>query len=225
MDWYYMLDGERRGPCSEEDIKILLTHCKLSKESLVWNSDMGKKWSKISDIPELSGHSALKLAEKTAPPAPQPKAADPTELATLDDRTVARANLLLENMLEERARAQYMIDELVHQKVPEGAARQMVLDAIASRNRHYRKEGLKSVLWAIGSIVFLCTCSLVFYLVTGHFYLLKRLPLFALFLGCVVFLSGVGRLIFGARTRLAWILPALGIVGLALAFLKFNGTI
>ena len=55
MDWYYAINGERKGPVSVDSIKALLGAGGLSKTDLVWNESMGEKWAKIADVPALGG--------------------------------------------------------------------------------------------------------------------------------------------------------------------------
>jgi len=74
MEWYYMQNGERKGPVGGEAIKALLGDGTLSKDSLVQNENMGQTWAKISVIPALAGSQLSPLdsrAEQGPPPKPQ----------------------------------------------------------------------------------------------------------------------------------------------------------
>ncbi len=67
--WYFVQDGERRGPVSKNDIFKLIQAAKLNRESFVWKQGMAD-WSKISSLQEFSqkeeGLGSLK-EEKTQP--------------------------------------------------------------------------------------------------------------------------------------------------------------
>jgi hypothetical protein len=50
--WYYVEDGERKGPISQEELKKLTTLEILTQESYVWTKGL-KDWKKLQEFPNL----------------------------------------------------------------------------------------------------------------------------------------------------------------------------
>lgn len=51
--WYYVENGDRRGPISFDEIRGLISSKKLSQDDFVWKKGM-ENWAKISDVEELN---------------------------------------------------------------------------------------------------------------------------------------------------------------------------
>jgi hypothetical protein len=52
MSWWYVSDGERRGPISEDELSRLLSNGTLTANSLLWKSGM-KGWEPAANIVDL----------------------------------------------------------------------------------------------------------------------------------------------------------------------------
>jgi uncharacterized RDD family membrane protein YckC len=68
--WYYALDGERKGPVSEEDLVQMINEGDLGLDDHVWKAGMDD-WTQISDVEDIP---------PTPPPPPgkQPPSSSPT---------------------------------------------------------------------------------------------------------------------------------------------------
>jgi len=57
MEWYYVRDGESRGPVTREELARMAGNGQLRPEDLVWNSSMGEEWERADSIVGLfAGH-------------------------------------------------------------------------------------------------------------------------------------------------------------------------
>lgn len=59
--WYYVEDGERKGPISQEELKKLITLEILTPESYIWTKGL-KDWKKLQEFPNL-----IETEEKSPP--------------------------------------------------------------------------------------------------------------------------------------------------------------
>jgi hypothetical protein len=50
--WYYVLDGEKHGPVSEEEIHDLIHDGHLDSESYIWTAEMND-WKPISEVEQF----------------------------------------------------------------------------------------------------------------------------------------------------------------------------
>jgi hypothetical protein len=50
--WYYVLDGEKHGPVSEEEIHDLIHDGYLDSESYIWTAEMND-WKSISEVEQF----------------------------------------------------------------------------------------------------------------------------------------------------------------------------
>src|SRR5262245_21613269 len=67
--WWYVLEGDRKGPVSEEDLHRLLAAGKISANSLVWKAGM-EGWQSVAQVKDLTPMLAslppeVPLAQKT----------------------------------------------------------------------------------------------------------------------------------------------------------------
>ncbi len=72
--WYFMLDGQKRGPVSEADLKRLAASGKLKPSDMIWKEGMAK-WVPAGSMKGL--FPAAQAPAKTLPPPPPAKAAPP----------------------------------------------------------------------------------------------------------------------------------------------------
>ena len=73
--WFYAVNGERRGPVTEEEIKRLLRERILSPISLVWHPDFGQEWRTIRTVPTFMANQVITVNLQTTEPltgAPRP---------------------------------------------------------------------------------------------------------------------------------------------------------
>ena len=70
MGWWYVLDGERRGPVNEDELYQLLSEGELTVNSLLWKSGM-KDWEPAANIVELK--SLLNSLPPEVPPDHRPR--------------------------------------------------------------------------------------------------------------------------------------------------------
>jgi hypothetical protein len=69
MDWYYSVGGETIGPVSFEALQELVREDRVAPTDLVWNADMGDKWSPASQVPGLfSSPPAEQVVSPVLPP-------------------------------------------------------------------------------------------------------------------------------------------------------------
>lgn len=54
MDWYYVQNGKRMGPVSEEELQTLVSTGVISSEGLVWRTGM-TQWQRYQDVQTQSG--------------------------------------------------------------------------------------------------------------------------------------------------------------------------
>lgn len=54
MQWWYVKDGQRKGPVEEDVLKAMLREGSLSRDDLAWNASMGNDWRKLGDIEGLA---------------------------------------------------------------------------------------------------------------------------------------------------------------------------
>lgn len=66
MKWYYMIDGEQRGPVEESELFNLAGTGRLKPTDLVWNETMGEKWAEASTVPGLFSATPPRLPASTA---------------------------------------------------------------------------------------------------------------------------------------------------------------
>ncbi|MDE2332851.1 MAG: DUF4339 domain-containing protein [Bradyrhizobium sp.] len=59
MSWWYVLDGERRGPVNEDELSRLLSNGALTADSLLWKSGM-QGWEPAANIADLNPGAANK---------------------------------------------------------------------------------------------------------------------------------------------------------------------
>lgn len=64
MQWYYTINGERKGPVESSKIHRLISDRILTGNDYLWNETMGDQWSLISDLPEFADN-------MQAPPLPK----------------------------------------------------------------------------------------------------------------------------------------------------------
>ncbi|MBL7075934.1 MAG: DUF4339 domain-containing protein [Kiritimatiellae bacterium] len=50
MEWYYVKDGESRGPVNRDELTRLAGNGELRPEDLVWNSTMGEEWARADSV-------------------------------------------------------------------------------------------------------------------------------------------------------------------------------
>jgi GYF domain 2 len=67
--WWYVSEGDRKGPVSEEDLSRLLATGKISANSLVWKAGM-EGWQSVAQVKDLTSMLAslppeVPLAQKT----------------------------------------------------------------------------------------------------------------------------------------------------------------
>ncbi len=55
MDWYYVENGESRGPVSADELARLIRAGQLQADSLVWTADFGETWKRVCDVPAFQG--------------------------------------------------------------------------------------------------------------------------------------------------------------------------
>ena len=70
--WYYLLEGQRKGPVAEPDLINLIDNGLISPDTLVWSEGM-PEWQKAGDIAELR---AFPASPPVVPP-PQPRVPSP----------------------------------------------------------------------------------------------------------------------------------------------------
>jgi len=69
--WYYILDGQRRGPVEAEEIARLAADGTLGPADLVWNPSLGSDWVPLSRVPGLAAGPSP-AEERLPSPAPSP---------------------------------------------------------------------------------------------------------------------------------------------------------
>jgi len=75
--WYYVVNGERVGPASLDELRALVVEGALADDSLVWTPGMSD-WATVGQIPVLAASWKLQAADREAeepewaPPAPAP---------------------------------------------------------------------------------------------------------------------------------------------------------
>lgn len=72
MQWFYVVDGERFGPVTEEALVQLARDGRLSKEDLVWNETLQNEWVEAGTVPHLFG-----LPDELPPPLPSEEPVPP----------------------------------------------------------------------------------------------------------------------------------------------------
>jgi hypothetical protein len=50
MEWYYLENGERKGPVDDQSIKNLLSQRKITEDTLVWKAGM-PDWLRAKESP------------------------------------------------------------------------------------------------------------------------------------------------------------------------------
>ena len=75
-EWYYVDDGERQGPVSEEQLQELAGAGRLGPHTLVWTEGY-ERWVQASQVPGLVPED---LEPAAAPTAPGPASAPPTHV-------------------------------------------------------------------------------------------------------------------------------------------------
>jgi uncharacterized membrane protein len=53
MPWFYIQNGQRRGPVEEAELFRLAREGHLASDDLVWNPSMGEQWMPASSVPNL----------------------------------------------------------------------------------------------------------------------------------------------------------------------------
>jgi hypothetical protein len=72
MQWYYIRDGERQGPVSDEEITRLVQDGTIRPTSLVWNETLGSGWIEAARAPGLLGARPPPLPPDATPSGPAP---------------------------------------------------------------------------------------------------------------------------------------------------------
>lgn len=93
MNWYYVRDGQRMGPVSEDEIRQLAVSGGLRPDDLVWNESMGEQWQPASMQAAWFVDPATASAVLSGLPAPAPSSGFPGQTPNEELMTRARASL------------------------------------------------------------------------------------------------------------------------------------
>ncbi len=53
MQWYYLQERKRVGPCETEELQALLGGESIPRDTQVWNASYGQTWKNAAEVPEL----------------------------------------------------------------------------------------------------------------------------------------------------------------------------
>ena len=86
MEWYYVENGERKGPVPDEELLRLARERVLTPDDLVWHAELGEQWQKASVVPGLFDAEPPETAEPPPPLPAQPPVAGarPDRLSCVD---------------------------------------------------------------------------------------------------------------------------------------------
>jgi len=65
-NWYYVEDGERRGPIEEAILKTMIESGQLGSEDFLWTKGL-ENWKRLAELPEISGGEQSQLSPIPAP--------------------------------------------------------------------------------------------------------------------------------------------------------------
>ena len=54
MEWFYEQNGQSFGPVSEDELRTLIRNGTVTAECLIWCSEFGEEWKRISDVAEFA---------------------------------------------------------------------------------------------------------------------------------------------------------------------------
>ncbi|MBB2905807.1 hypothetical protein FHR76_002189 [Rhizobium sp. RAS22] len=55
-EWYYTINGAKKGPVAVEALKNLFTEGTVNNDTLIWRNGFGSSWKKMGEVEELSDH-------------------------------------------------------------------------------------------------------------------------------------------------------------------------
>ena len=145
MQWHYELNGERRGPVDEDEVRELLAGGKLTRTSYVWNASCGDHWVRLGEVPELVRRPRLRLVSTRKPTATGvmpdgTREGDADPLAMLrDSRRVDYFMGHMRDRLDQGTSRRRIRDELVSQNVPVEVVDELLARVVRRRNWDVRR--------------------------------------------------------------------------------------